>query len=92
MSFDLKRIRSQFPSLHISDNGKPRIFLDNPGGTQVAKQVVDRTNHYLLHNNANHGGAFRTSIDSDEVLHASHAAMADMLMRIHLMKLFLERT
>ena len=79
MSFDLKRIRSQFPSLHISDNGKPRIFLDNPGGTQVAKQVVDRTNHYLLHNNANHGGAFRTSIDSDEVLHAAHAAMADML-------------
>ncbi len=79
MSFDLKRIRSQFPSLHISDNGKPRIFLDNPGGTQVAKQVVDRTNHYLLHNNANHGGAFRTSIDSDEVLHEAHAAMADML-------------
>ncbi|MEK7440286.1 MAG: cysteine desulfurase-like protein [Chloroflexota bacterium] len=79
MSFDLKRIRSQFPSLHISDNGKPRIFLDNPGGTQVAKQVADRMDHYLLHNNANHGGAFRTSIDSDEVLHEAHAAMADML-------------
>lgn len=79
MSFDLTRVRSQFPSLHITDNGKPRIFLDNPGGTQVAKPVVDRMNHYLLHNNANHGGAFRTSIDSDEVLHEAHAAMADML-------------
>lgn len=79
MSFDLHRVRSQFPSLHITDRGKPRIFLDNPGGTQVAKQVVERMNHYLLHNNANHGGAFRTSIDSDEVLHEAHSAMADML-------------
>ncbi len=79
MPFDLHRVRSQFPSLHITDHGKPRIFLDNPGGTQVAKQVVERMNHYLLHNNANHGGAFRTSIDSDEVLHEAHSAMADML-------------
>jgi len=79
MPLDLNRVRSQFPSLHLTDSGKPRIFLDNPGGTQVAKQVVDRMTHYLLHNNANHGGAFRTSIDSDDVLHEAHAAMADML-------------
>jgi len=78
MPLDLPRVRARFPSLSISDNGR-RIYLDNPGGTQVAQPVIDRMNHYLVHNNANHGGAFRTSVDSDAVLHDAHAAMADLL-------------
>src|SRR3990172_561353 len=79
MPLDLTQIRSQFPSLAATDDGQPRIYLDNPGGTQVAKQVIDRMNDYLLHHNANHAGAFRTSIESDAILHEAHAAMADML-------------
>ncbi len=34
---------------------------------------------YLVRCNANHGGAFYTSIESDAVLDAAHAAMADFL-------------
>jgi cysteine desulfurase family protein (TIGR01976 family) len=34
-------------------------------------------NQYLLECNANHGGAFATSMDSDAVLHEAHQAMAD---------------
>jgi cysteine desulfurase family protein (TIGR01976 family) len=34
---------------------------------------------YLLRTNANHGGAFKTSADSDAVVHAARAAMADFL-------------
>lgn len=49
MSLDLALIRSQFPSLN-----KPAIFFDNPGGTQIARQSLDRINHYLLECNANH--------------------------------------
>ncbi|MEK7312520.1 MAG: cysteine desulfurase-like protein, partial [Chloroflexota bacterium] len=86
MPLDLPRIRAQFPSLAIADPSassgqvrRPRIYLDNPGGTQVAQPVIDRMNHYLVHSNANHGGAFRTSVDSDAVLHDAHAAMADLL-------------
>ncbi len=79
MPLDLSRVRAQFPSLSIDDTGRRRIYLDNPGGTQVAQPVIDRMNHYLVHNNANHGGAFRTSVDSDAVLHDAHAAMADLL-------------
>ena len=79
MPLDLPRVRARFPSLSISDNGRRRIYLDNPGGTQVAQPVIDRMNHYLVHNNANHGGAFRTSVESDAVLHDAHAAMADLL-------------
>jgi cysteine desulfurase family protein (TIGR01976 family) len=65
-------IRSQFPSL-----SRPAVFLDNPGGTQIAKQSLERVNRYLLECNANHEGAFATSIASDEVLYEAHRAMAD---------------
>jgi cysteine desulfurase family protein (TIGR01976 family) len=72
MTFDLSAIRSQFPSLN-----RPAIFFDNPGGTQIAKQSLDRINRYLLECNANHEGAFATSIASDAVLDEAHRAMAD---------------
>jgi cysteine desulfurase family protein (TIGR01976 family) len=72
MTLDLSAIRSQFPSLD-----RPDIFFDNPGGTQIAKQSLDRINRYLIECNANHGGAFATSIASDAVLDEAHQAMAD---------------
>ena len=72
MTLDLPAIRSQFPSLN-----RPAIFFDNPGGTQIAKQSLDRINRYLLECNANHEGAFATSIASDAVLAEAHQAMAD---------------
>ena len=74
MSLDLKAIRQQFPSLD-----RPAVFLDNPAGTQIAQQSLDRINKYLLECNANHEGMFETSRKSDEVLHEAHAAMADFL-------------
>src|SRR5574341_1440545 len=72
MTLDLSVIRSQFPSLN-----RPAIFFDNPGGTQIAKQSLDRINKYLLECNANHEGAFATSIASDAILDEAHHAMAD---------------
>jgi len=74
MSFDLSAIRQQFPSLD-----RPAIFLDNPAGTQIAMPSLDRINHYLLENNANHEGMFETSRRSDYILHEAHVAMADFL-------------
>src|SRR5512143_3691698 len=65
-------IRQQFPALDRS-----AIFFDNPGGTQIAKQSLDRINRYLLECNANHEGAFATSIASDAILDEAHRAMAD---------------
>ena len=76
MSLDLKAIRKQFPSL---GRQQPAVFLDNPGGTQISKPSLDRINRYLLECNANHEGAFETSIRSDEILHEAHAAVADWL-------------
>lgn len=72
MSLNLDVIRQQFPSLN-----RPAIFFDNPGGTQIAKQSLDRITKYLIENNANHEGAFATSKASDAVLDEAHQAMAD---------------
>lgn len=72
MTLDLSTIRNQFPSLN-----RPAVFFDNPGGTQIAKQSLDRINKYLLECNANHEGAFATSIASDAILDEAHRAMAD---------------
>src|SRR5512143_4113070 len=67
-------IRKQFPSLN-----RPAIFFDNPGGTQIAARSAERIQKYLLECNANHEGAFQTSIDSDAILNEAHQAMADLL-------------
>ncbi len=72
MTLDLSAIRNQFPALN-----RPAIFFDNPGGTQISKQSLDRMNQYLIECNANHGGAFATSLASDAVLDEAHHAMAD---------------
>ncbi|GAB4502864.1 MAG: cysteine desulfurase-like protein [Anaerolineales bacterium] len=72
MPLDLNLIRQQFPALD-----RPAIFFDNPGGTQIARQSLERINRYLLENNANHEGVFATSQASDAVLDEAHAAMAD---------------
>ncbi|HEY5984318.1 MAG TPA: cysteine desulfurase-like protein [Anaerolineales bacterium] len=74
MTLNSNEIRSQFPSLQRKD-----IFFDNPGGTQIARHSLERMQRYLLECNANHEGAFRTSRESDAVLHEARAAMADFL-------------
>src|SRR5512143_1834599 len=74
MSLNSEIIRQQFPSLQRKD-----VFFDNPGGTQIARQSLERIQRYLLECNANHEGAFPTSQRSDAVLHEARLAVADLL-------------
>jgi cysteine desulfurase family protein (TIGR01976 family) len=74
MALDLERVRHQFPAL----TGEA-VFLDNPGGTQVVKNCLDRMLDYLIESNANHGGAFRTSRESDAIASHARQAAADFL-------------
>jgi len=76
---DLTYIRAQFPSLAQTVNGHPAAFLDGPGGTQVPQRVIDAISGYLGRDNANTGGAYATSRNTDAMLAAARAAMADFL-------------
>jgi cysteine desulfurase family protein (TIGR01976 family) len=77
--FPATTLRQQFPALHRSDKGGIPIFLDGPGGTQVPQRVIDAMVHYLTTCNANHGGVFTTSCESDQILRAAHEAVADLI-------------
>ena len=79
MPFDVHALRAQFPALQESFHGRPGIFFDNPGGTQVPQSVVDAMSRYLLTSNANTHGEFATSRRSDEIIVEAHTAMADLL-------------
>ena len=79
MAFDIEAVRAQFPALGITDNGKRRIYFDNPAGTQVPEVVIDRMRYCLVEANANRGGQFATSRAADAVVDDAHAAMAEFL-------------
>lgn len=77
--FPVADVRKQFPALHRKFNGKPAIFLDGPAGSQTPQVVIAAIANYLTTCNANHGGLFPTSIESDAMLDEAHRAAADLL-------------
>lgn len=77
--FDLDYVREQFPALSKTVNGYPAAFLDGPGGTQVPRCVVEEINEYLYYYNANAGGIFKTSVQSDASYLEAKEALADFL-------------
>ena len=79
VALDLTWVRSQFPALAQSVNGQPAVFLDGPGGTQVPQRVIDAIADYLARNNANTGGAYQTSRNTDRMIAEARSAMGDFL-------------
>ena len=75
----LYEARQQFPALLRQVNERTAVFLDGPAGTQVPQSVIDAITNYYAQHNANHGGAFVTSHESDDILRATHQAIADLL-------------
>src|SRR6188768_3606179 len=69
---DLTAVRSQFPALATG-----AAYFDGPGGSQVPQRVIDAMTAYLRDSNANLGGAFRTSRESDEVWERGRQAAAE---------------
>lgn len=79
-TFDVEALRAEFPALaRRGPDGRPVVFLDGPGGTQVPQRVIDAVVRYYTDTNANHEGAFVTSQLSDAMAEEAHAAVADFL-------------
>jgi cysteine desulfurase family protein (TIGR01976 family) len=76
-AFPVEWCRSQFPALARGTNGRPAVFFDGPAGSQVPRSVIEAITRYLTECNANHGGRFATSRESDALLDAAHQALAD---------------
>jgi cysteine desulfurase/selenocysteine lyase len=52
-SFDVQRIREDFPVLRQIVNGKPLVYLDNAASSQVPQVVIDRGSIYLEDEHSN---------------------------------------
>jgi cysteine desulfurase family protein (TIGR01976 family) len=72
-------VRGRFPSLARTIEGRPCLFADAPGGTQVPDTVVQAMAGYFGRSNANTGGAFDTSRETDLVISEGRQAAADLL-------------
>jgi cysteine desulfurase family protein (TIGR01976 family) len=77
-AFDVSHARSQFPALSLTDGGTPRVYFDNPAGTQVPQRVIDRTVECLTARNANLGGYFTTTKLADQLVDEAHEACAHL--------------
>ncbi len=77
--FDPLSIRDQFPALSLEQGGRPVVYLDGPGGTQVPQRVIDAVAAYYRSMNANDGGAFQTSQATMVMVAGARAAVADLL-------------
>ena len=77
---DLSVLRDQFPALQQTDEGgRPFVYFDGPGGTQVPQAVIDAMADYLVQANTNVHGAFVTSQRTDQAIAEARKAMADFL-------------
>jgi cysteine desulfurase family protein (TIGR01976 family) len=76
---DLSYYRRYFPSFDLEVEGKKAVYFDNPGGTQVAQQVIDGMVTYFREANANTHGAFLTSNRTDQIIAQARSAMSDFL-------------
>ena len=52
-TWDVERIRADFPVLHQTVNGKPLVYLDNGASSQVPQIVIDRGSDYLEQEHSN---------------------------------------
>ena len=76
---DVAAVRDHFPALARTIDGVEVAYLDGPGGTQVPRECIAAMAAYLERSNANHGGAFSASVETDALLDEVHAAGADFL-------------
>lgn len=76
---DVAAIRRAIPALAREVAGRPAVFADAPGGTQVCAAVIAAMGHYLAHANANLGGAFVTSQETVALVAEARRAVAAFL-------------
>jgi cysteine desulfurase family protein (TIGR01976 family) len=78
-TFDVEAVREQFPALGRTHNGHGVVYLDGPGGSQVARQAIEAIAGYMERGGANLHGVFPTSTETEEILADTRMAAADFL-------------
>jgi len=75
MYFDRRR----FPALARTQGGRPVVYLDGPGGSQMVDLAIDAQATYARSGMANRHAASATSRETDELVDAARLGMARFL-------------
>jgi len=71
-TYDVEKIRNDFPILKTTVHGKPLVYLDNAATTQKPQYVIDKENNYYKKYNANiHRGVHALSQEATEAFEES---------------------
>ena len=73
-SFDTAFVRAQFPAL-----AGDWTFLDNAGGSQILRRVVDRIADYLLTTNVQLGASYAVSQRAGERMQDAQRRVAELV-------------
>ena len=75
---DVSFIRTQFPAFS-SSHAKEWAFFENAGGSYVAKQVLEKLNHYNTATRVQPYGPSTPSAEAGEAMDRSYRLLAEML-------------
>ncbi|WKA59497.1 cysteine desulfurase-like protein [Planococcus shenhongbingii] len=78
-TFPITEVREQFPALKRTYHGKPVVYFDGPGGSQVVKTAIAAIAGYMENGGANLHGAFPSSWETEEVIAEAKKAVGDFL-------------
>jgi len=71
-TFDVERVRGEFPILRQKVNGHPLVYLDNAATTQKPRRVIDAICRYYTESNANiHRGVHHLSVKATDQYEAA---------------------
>lgn len=76
---EARHCRADFPSLARREGEHALAFLDGPAGTQVPNAVIEAVAAYYRCSNANTGGQFATSRETDALIASVRATVATFL-------------
>ncbi|MCH9643721.1 MAG: cysteine desulfurase [Gammaproteobacteria bacterium] len=79
-SYQVDKVRKQFPLLQQLEYGKPLVYLDNAATTQKPQCVIDSVNYYYEHDNANvHRGIYALSERATAKYEATRQAVRNFI-------------
>jgi len=79
-TWDVDRIRRDFPILGTLAHGKPLVYLDNGATSQKPQAVIDAISHYYESGNANvHRGVYALSESATAAYEGTRAKVARFL-------------
>ncbi|MHA6261499.1 cysteine desulfurase-like protein [Sporosarcina sp. CAU 1771] len=78
-NYPIHQIRAKFPALNRTYKGRPAVYFDGPGGSQVVQGSIDAIVRYMENGGANLHGQSPTSRETEKYIQEAREAVADLL-------------